>query len=385
MRITFVLENADLAGGVRVVAIYAQKLSGRGHDVAVVSTPNPVLPLHLRLHSFLKGRGWATPDPLGPSHLDSTSVPHHVLDRYRPVRDRDVPDADVVVATTWRTGLWVAALSPAKGAKAHLMQHYESWAGHDAKDGVDRAWRLPTHKIVISKWLTELAGDRFGITDASHVPNAVDLDQFHAPPRGKQAVPTVGFLYHDLPFKGIDVTLRALALAREKLPGLKVIAYGRENPSPRLPLPPDATFIRRPAQEAIKDIYASCDVWLCGSRAEGFHLPPLEAMACRTPVVSTRVGGPMDIVEEARNGHLVAIEDAAALADRLLRVLTLPEPQWQAMSTAAHQTATRYTWDDATDLLEQALRQAIEKPHRTEQPLQLTTNNEQRTSLTSDL
>jgi glycosyltransferase involved in cell wall biosynthesis len=103
-------------------------------------------------------------------------------------------------------------------------------------------------------------------------------------------------------------------------------------------------------------LYASCDVWLCGSYSEGFHLPPLEAMACRCPVVSTSVGGPVDVIEPGRNGYLAPVGDAAALGDRLLDVLRLTNPQWRAMSDAALGTATRYTWGDATDLLENILR-----------------------------
>jgi len=358
MRITFVLQNADLAGGVRVVAIYANKLQQRGHRVTVVSTPNPILPLYLRFHSLLHGRGWPTPAPLGPSHLDGLGIDHRVLPTYRAVTNGDVPDADVVIATTWKSGLWVHRLSPAKGAKVHLMQHYETWAGYDAPRHVDDVWRLPSHKIVISKWLADLAREKFGITDASHIPNSVDTDQFFAPPRGKQSSPTVGFLYHDTPFKGVDITLRALELLRTKFANLKIIAYGRDDPKPHLPLPPGTTYIRRPEQDELRDIYARCDVWLCGSRAEGFHLPPLEAMACRTPVVSTRVGGPMDIIDDGINGFLVDVEDHAALADRTTEVLNLSDDRWKEISSAALETAHQYTWDDATDLFEQALRVA---------------------------
>jgi glycosyltransferase involved in cell wall biosynthesis len=361
MRITFVLENADLAGGVRVVAIYAQKLQQRGHRVTVVSTPNVVLPWHLRVHSLLKGRGWPTPGPLGSSHLDGTNVEHRILPEYRAVTDADVPDADVIVATTWRTGEWINRLSPSKGAKAHLMQHYEDWAGPGAVEGVKRVWRMPSHKIVISKWLAELARERFGIDDASHVPNSVDMDQFNAPPRGKQEWPTVGMLYHDVAFKGIDVSLKAIAAAREIMPQLRLIAYGRDEPTSALPLPAGTTFIRRPVQEKIREVYAACDVWMCGSRAEGFHLPPLEAMACRTPVVSTRVGGPMDIIEDGVNGYLVDIEDWKSLARRVVDVVNLAPEQWKKMSDAAYMTAQRYTWDDATNLFEAALELAIRK------------------------
>ncbi len=39
MRVTFVLPHAGMAGGIRVLAIYAGRLHQRGHDVTVVSIP----------------------------------------------------------------------------------------------------------------------------------------------------------------------------------------------------------------------------------------------------------------------------------------------------------------------------------------------------------
>jgi len=47
-------------------------------------------------------------------------------------------------------------------------------------------------------------------------------------------------------------------------------------------------------------------------------------------------------------------------------VLNLSQEQWQQMSDAAYRTATRFTWDDATDLFEQALELAIERNRRGE-------------------
>jgi len=90
-------------------------------------------------------------------------------------------------------------------------------------------------------------------------------------------------------------------------------------------------------------------------------VPPAaaEAMACRCPVVSTRVGGPMDIIEEGVNGFLVDTEDAEALAERLVHVLHMAEDRWRAMSNAAYATAIECNWDDSTALIEKALDTAI--------------------------
>jgi glycosyltransferase involved in cell wall biosynthesis len=148
-----------------------------------------------------------------------------------------------------------------------------------------------------------------------------------------------------------------------------LVAFGESGPYADLPLPPGTEFFRQPAQDKIKDIYAKCDVWLCGSWSEGFHLPPLEAMACRCPVVSTRVGGPQDLIQDGINGYLVPCGDVDALADRLVRLLTLSDVQWKAMSDAAYSTAHLYTWEGVTERFEQALYVAVERSHTTAMPL----------------
>jgi glycosyltransferase involved in cell wall biosynthesis len=264
----------------------------------------------------------------------------------------------VVLATYWKTAQAVATLSPEKGAKAILLQGYET-SPEQWDAAIDAAWRLPLHKIVVSKWLVDLARDRFGDLNVHCVPNSVDTEQFYAPERGKQATPTVGMLYSTLHLRGGDVSLEALAQVRRQMGILRVIAFGAEQVSARLPLPDWVEFHYCPPQNQLRRLYSQCDVWLCGSRREGFHLPMLEAMACRCPVVSTRIGGPAEVVKEGINGFLVDVEDSTRLADRLVGVLKLSEGEWRRMSEAALTTATRYTWDDATDLLEAALCEAI--------------------------
>ena len=358
MRVTFVLPFAGLQGGMRVVAIYAERLTRRGHKVFLVSTPLD-LPFRRRLKSLVLGRGWPVRRHT-PSHFDGSSVEHRVLEKIRPVTDADVPDADVVVATYWPTAYGVQRLSPAKGAKAIFIQGYEVVEGKP-NPRLDATWRMPMHKITISRWLVEQAREKFGDAIVSHVPNSVDLDQFHAAPREKRPVPTVGLLYTTAPLKGCGTSLKVLKRVASVMPSLRLVSFGAERPGLRLRLPRFAEFHYRPPQDKIRGLYADCDVWLCGSTREGFHLPPLEAMACRCPVVSTRVGGPMDIIEEGVNGHLVNPSDVDALADRVLRVLSLPPEEWRKMSDAAYSTAARFTWDDATDLFELALTLAIER------------------------
>ncbi|MDF0673220.1 MAG: glycosyltransferase family 4 protein [Nitrospira sp.] len=278
--------------------------------------------------------------------------------------DADVPDADVVVATYYRTAEGVQRLSPAKGAKALFLQGYET---ENIKPSLESdTWHMPMHKIVVSRWLVDLAREEFGDNIVSYVPNGVDLNQFHAASRWKMPVPTVGVLHHNSPVKGVGISIKVLQLVAREIPSLRVVSFGAEHPSLRLRLPRFAEFHYRPPQERLRELYAQCDVWLSASILEGFCLPLLEAMACRCPVVSTRAGGPIDLIEEGLNGYLVDVNDVHALADRVLRVLRLQPEEWRKMSDAAYNTARSFTWDDATDRFEQALELAIERDMRGE-------------------
>ncbi len=360
MRVTFVLPDANLGGGTRVIAKFAEELKQRGHTVFISSSPRAVPGLRYKVESFLKGKGW--PDvPLYPqSHLDGLDLEHQRRDRRRKLRDSDVPEADVVVGTWWETAEWMADLSPTRGAKAYFIQQYEANFGMP-DDRVAETWRMPMQKIVCSGWLADLARDRFGDPTAQVCPNGIDLDQFHAPPRGKQAVPTIGFLYSTHPVKGLDISLAVAEATRRVLPDLRLRVFGTEEILPGHLLPDYADYTRTPPQDTIREIYAECDVWLCSSRSEGFHLPPHEAMACRTPVVATRVGGPVELIEEGVNGYLADVDDVETLARRVIQILTLSDPDWRRMSDAALETARRETWVHATDRFEKALELAVER------------------------
>jgi glycosyltransferase involved in cell wall biosynthesis len=344
-----------MAGGNRVVSIYADRLARRGYDVVVVAGAFRRISPWAKLKSLLAGRGWPKAPEREPSYFSSLPVEFRKLKTVRPVVDADVPDADVVIATWWETAEWVNALSAQKGAKVYFIQHHEVFP-HLPVERCHATYRLPFQKVVISRWLLKIMKQQYGDDNVILIPNSVDTAQFYAPDRGKQPRPTVGFVYAKVGFKGADVILRALAEVRQQLPELRVVAFGGEHPSPDIPLPEWIEYHYRPPQDQIRHLYGACDVWLCGSRSEGFYLPMLEAMACRCPVVSTKVGGPIDHIKDAVNGFLVDIDDATALAERALNVLRLSEDDWHRMSAAALSTATQYTWDDATDRLEQVLR-----------------------------
>jgi len=168
-------------------------------------------------------------------------------------------------------------------------------------------------------------------------------------------VPTVGLLYAHASIKGSDIALKACELASRRLGNLRVRVAANVPMAPSVTLPPSADFTLRASDEQLRDIYSSCDAWLFASRCEGFGLPILEAMACRTPVIATPAGAAPQLLS-AGGGLLVPHENPQAMAEAIEQVCSLPDPDWQTLSNAARTIATRFTWDDATDQFEAALR-----------------------------
>jgi glycosyltransferase involved in cell wall biosynthesis len=353
MKITFVCPPPSLSGGLRVVATHAERLRARGHDVLVVAPRRRPVDWKRRLKALMRGRRPAVPPPA--THLHRMQAELKLLDHPGPVTDADLPDADAVIATWWETAFAVAALSPAKGRKFYFIQHHEVHP-HLPSHISAGSYHLPLRKIVISNWLRDVMADVYGDADVALVRNSVDTELFHAGPRGRQAAPTVGLMYSTKEFKGVRVALEAIGKARRRHSSLQVVAFGVQPVSPDLPLPPGSRFFRRPAQEELRRIYASCDVFLTASRSEGFGLPVLEAMACRCPVVATRTGCAPDVIEDGVNGFLADIDDVDGLAEGLGRVLDRPEADWRRMSEAAFAEVANYSWDDAAAAMEAALR-----------------------------
>ena len=205
------------------------------------------------------------------------------------------------------------------------------------------------------------ARTEYGTVDVSLVSNGVDHQQFWAPPRGKNRVPTVGLVYTRVPRKSCHIALQAFTLASRRLPELRLVAFGTHQMIPQLPFPPRIEFHFRPPQDKLREVYSQCDAWLFSSKTEGFGLPILEAMACRTPVIGTPAGAAPELLSEG-GGVLVAPEDPADMARAIEEVVTLGEPEWRRMSDQAFATTSRYTWDHAVELFEAALRTAMTKP-----------------------
>jgi D-inositol-3-phosphate glycosyltransferase len=182
--------------------------------------------------------------------------------------------------------------------------------------------------------------------------------------------------------KGIDVLLRALALLFFRRPDLRpevclLVVGGALDPGDDAPetdkilelrrlvhehrMESNVAFVGSRDQEDLALYYAAADLCAVPSLTESFGLVALEAMACGTPVVGTRVGGLQTVIEDGESGILVPAGDYQALAEAMSQVLTDARLRMH-LAHGARDRAERFTWrsvgDQMIDLYDDVLRAA---------------------------
>jgi teichuronic acid biosynthesis glycosyltransferase TuaC len=137
--------------------------------------------------------------------------------------------------------------------------------------------------------------------------------------------------------KGIDVLVEAAA--RVKTPGFRLVLVGGgpqraqlEDQAGRLDIGDRVVFAGDQPHDDIPVWVAAGDVFVLGSRKEGYPNAVVEALACGRPVVATRVGGVPEIVTSDALGLVVDPEDPEALASAIDEALGR---DWNSAAIAA--------------------------------------------------
>lgn len=186
-----------------------------------------------------------------------------------------------------------------------------------------------------------------------------------APVPGEPWVLAMGSL---APKKGFDVLLRAFALVLQRLPAARLTIAGEGPEGPRLlhmaaslGIADSVAFPGLVTGEAKAALLACARVFVSSSRREPFANANLEAMAAGRPIVATRVGGNLEMLEDEVSGLLVEPEDPEGLAKAILRLLEDRE-RAAVMGRAAWQRAEVFSWDGMVDRYEALYRELAAPP-----------------------
>ena len=210
------------------------------------------------------------------------------------------------------------------------------------------------------------------------VPCGVNLDLFH-PIGKKEARRQLGLRDDDRillfvgriePLKGVDILLGAAARL-EAESDCFVLVVGGDNTAQdgevshlrdlasELGIAERVNFMGAVDHERLPLFYSAADVCVVPSFYESFGLVAVEAMACGTPVVASRVGGLAGTVRDGETGYLIPWRCPEPFAERL-ELLLRNEGLRRAFGQTARQEVERYRWGNVAEAMIALYRELIE-------------------------
>ncbi len=145
--------------------------------------------------------------------------------------------------------------------------------------------------------------------------------------------------------------LNEILLAIDKYDLYGKVAYPKSHKSDEV-----AVFYRLAAE--------SCGVFINPALTEPFGLTLIEAAACGLPIVATEDGGPVEIIKNCQNGHLINPVDKAAIADTLFHILT-DKNEWRLLAKNGIQGVRRhYSWQAHVEKYLEVIYPLVEKTER---------------------
>jgi glycosyltransferase involved in cell wall biosynthesis len=325
---------------------HAKAARDAGHQVVVLHLGGP----HPEGHGGL----WTMQDELDPSLSEGIET-HHVFHRKFPVRGASYPlyvwsailayrrlcddgfRPDVFHAHVYAAGLPAAVIGSRAGIPVVLTEHLSGFPrrtlGRVELRKARYAYKRTARALPVSHYLQE-AIKSYGIEAPFEVvPNVVDTSLFVPPDveRGEEGVERrllfVGNL-ESAELKGFPTLLAALVRLFERRNDwrLDVIGDGPERAryetaAADLGLRGQVTFHGSQPKWLVAEMMGAADLLVAPSRIETFGAVIAEALVSGLPVVSTRVGGIPELIDDCNNGTLVSPDDPVALANALYDTL----------------------------------------------------------------
>lgn len=356
MKITFVLWGTKRTGGTNAIFQVGDRLAKMGHNVTFVSAG----PIEHQWFKFTSNVDFLFPEAkIFPTFvirkkkvLLSEIISYFLkvfgrgldLSRHIILASSIPSDSDCVVATFFETAFSVQMADIPDSKKFYYIQHYELVFFEDqiSKRRVKQTYYFPFKWIVSSTWANKMLMENIGRSGSIVIPG-IDVSTFNADgPESTSDKFKIIALGKSAKVKGIKCLFEALSIARGSIPNIQLILYGTE-PELRTQSPVDTEYIVRPSNEELSKLYASADVLVTPSLYESSPSPPLEAMACGTPVITTRFGTE-DYCYDNENSLVVLPEDANALSEAIIRLHDNPDLR-DKLRRNGLKTVASMTWD----------------------------------------
>jgi len=228
------------------------------------------------------------------------------------IRDNFVRDANYTIATSWPTSFDVSKLSYHKGIKYYLIQDFEKWDSN--VNLVNESYKLDLIRITTCSYLKDKLLTDYGI-HSDEILNGIDYDTYF--PSIKKDYDTkektISYIDYKLEKKNTKLVIEAIKMIRDEFPHVKFKSFGLEKFNEH---PSYVKFYKNPLPEEIANIYNESHIFIFASREEGFGLPPAEAMACKTSVISSPVGAVPEYSLNEKSVLFISPENVESIVEK---------------------------------------------------------------------
>ncbi|HBV85233.1 MAG TPA: glycosyltransferase [Desulfosporosinus sp.] len=313
-------------GGTRFIYQLANEMVDKGHIVEIVLPEKAIV-------------AW-------PLRAQVTRIKELTPDR--------IPSADFILPNFYPTVF--PAWESKKGRVVRLSLGYEPlWVAE--KEKALASYHINAPIISISEWHRQLILQETG-KNSTVIPGGVDTSVFTPSPKKSLSTGRLTIAYilrskeHGYTWKGTDDFWETCKGLAQLVPEFDIQVVAPEGANYQAPLP--YKIIEAPADNDMALFYAQADIFVSTSYFEAFSMPPLEAMACGTAVVTTDNGGNRDYTKNGENCFLVPPSDTHQLTLILAHLLT-QEAVRTRIALAGLQFAQSWTWRHAANKLETLL------------------------------
>lgn len=278
--------------------------------------------------------------------------------------------SDITIATFCTTAYAAYYLSD-KTIPMYHMQHYEELFFQDKfyRLLARNTYKLPLIKIANSTWLKNLINKNF-MEDSYLLNPGIDLDVFKPKSnyldkyKNKNKWKIVSFFDEKREWKGFNDAVEAVKRARNILSSkginLEWKVYGLHPPQREYDT--EFQYVGAIFNDNLASLYSESDIVLLTSWYESFPLPPIEAMACGSLIISTQYGVE-DYLIDGKNGLVTLPRRIDDIANKI--VWSVENPYIVAdMVKEGVKTASEYSWERRTDILENIFHQVVSKPRK---------------------
>ncbi|ETB63550.1 MAG: hypothetical protein O210_OD1C00001G0001, partial [Parcubacteria bacterium RAAC4_OD1_1] len=326
-KIVYIIPGTGISGGVSVIMYHLNGLLNRGYDVSVVSMDNKT------------SIDW----------FPNQKVPIIPLSDLFDVNKNYVfNNIDILVATHWSTFDKILKIESKR--KLYFIQSDERdfENGEKYKKEVQKTYEYKGNQNIefftMAKWIQRWLKEEFN-RDSIYIPNGLDLSLFKQTNVFEKGGRKTRVLLEgpiNIPFKGMENAFNVVKNLDCEV--WAISSHGKPKPEWRCD-----KFFEGVNLSDMPKLYSSCDILLKMSEVESFSYPPLEMMACGGVPVIKNVRG---IDEYAKDNFNCLIVNNNEEAKKSIEKLISDKVFYNKLRNNALETANRFNWDNAIDILE---------------------------------